>query len=887
MAKISAPGLSGSAATASTNLSEQYAFIHLAEPAGLVREGEAVRIGVPLPAGWLRDAAEALITDREGTEVPHQARALALWADRSVRWLLVDALASCAPHECTALVLRRRGSAPEARQPVLLVRSTDDSVEIDTGVVRILLDRRSAGLIASAQLEGMELLAMPGSGICIQDSAGHSHELQIERWSIEEQGPILAAVFAEGGFVGSGTAQPLRFTARLMFVAGSGVVRIELLVRNPLAARHPGGLWDLGDAGSCLFEDLTLSVRPSFVVEALEWLTEPGGERHGQPAQQWSVYQDSSGGAAWQSPNHLDRSSRSTVSFRGYRVKGPGEALLEEGSRATPVVTAGGAHSWIAVAAPGFWQNFPKALRWSGAALEVGLFPTEARSEFELQGGEQKRHAVLVEFGRSGMRTNLAQLQQPLRVSLDPAWVESTGAVSWLSAAAPEDHAGLAAYLGQIVAGPHSFFAKREIIDEYGWRNFGDLYADHEAVHHRGPQPFVSHYNNQYDFVYGAFVQFLRSGDDRWRELMHDAARHHIDIDVYHTQSDKPTFNGGLFWHTDHYKPAATCTHRTYSRHNATSSGYGGGPSNEHNYTSGLLYHYYLSGDREAARTVRELADWVLAMDDGTRTLFGVIDQGATGSASRTLEHSYHHPGRGAGNSINALLDAYALTRERPYLSKAEEILQRCVHPLDDIGALGLDDPEHRWSYLVFLQVLGKYLTHKREMGEIDYAFHYARASLLHYARWVAEHEVPYKDVLHKVELPTETWPAHDIRKSHVLHLAAAYSSGAERLSLLQRAEFFFERCLADLTGFPTAHFTRPLVILCVYGPVHDYFRRQGPPAQDYSLHNYEFGVPAKFVPQRARLKSALRARVRVTRSELSRLVADKVSALRARLVRK
>ena len=65
------------------------------------------------------------------------------------------------------------------------------------------------------------------------------------------------------------------------------------------------------------------------------------------------------------------------------------------------------------------------------------------------------------------------------------------------------------------IKGENTFFDRREIIDEYGWRNFGDLYADHEAVGHPGLHPLVSHYNNQYDVIYGAVVQYARSGDRR------------------------------------------------------------------------------------------------------------------------------------------------------------------------------------------------------------------------------------------------------------------------------------------------------------------------------------------------------------------------------------
>ena len=100
-------------------------------------------------------------------------------------------------------------------------------------------------------------------------------------------------------------------------------------------------------------------------------------------------------------------------------------------------------------------------------------------------------------------------------------------------------------------------------------------------------------------------------------------------------------------------QPAATCTHRTYSRRNARGP-YGGGPSNEQNYTSGLLQYYFLSGDPEAASSIVEVANWVMAMDDGARTLLGAFVDAPTGLASKTRDNDFHKPGRGAGNSINA-----------------------------------------------------------------------------------------------------------------------------------------------------------------------------------------------------------------------------------------
>jgi hypothetical protein len=183
----------------------------------------------------------------------------------------------------------------------------------------------------------------------------------------------------------------------------------------------------------------------------------------------------------------------------------------------------------------------------------------------------------------------------------------------------------------------------------------------------------------------------------------------------------------------------------------------------------------------------------------------------------------------------------------------------------------------------VFLQVLGKYLDRKLEWGETDYLFWYSRAGLLTYARWMLAHETPYRDVLHKVELPTETWPAHDIRKTHVFHLAARFAPPPEREAFSARASFFFERCLTDLLSFPTAHVTRPQVILCVYGVVHGYYGNDPhfaalPPEPDY-----DFGAPVPFEPQGARLKSALRRKVSATKREFGRLVRDRLRGMLSR----
>jgi len=413
------------------------------------------------------------------------------------------------------------------------------------------------------------------------------------------------------------------------------------------------------------------------------------------------------------------------------------------------------------------------------------------------------------------------------------------------------------------VHGPDALVRRREIPDEYGWRHFGDLFADHEAQYYQGDAPLISHYNNQYDCIFGLLVQSLRCGDGAWADPARDLARHVMDIDMYHTHMDRAGYNGGLFWHTDHYEHAATATHRTYSRQSLRGRGadeYGGGPANEHNYSTGLMLYHYLTGDPDARAAVLELADWVMAMDDGRQTLLGWVDDGPTGRASCTCEEEFHGPGRGAGNAINTLMDAVTLGGGPAYAAKLEQLMRRTIHPADDPVQRRLDEPELRWSYTIYLQVLGRYLLWKEERGELDAAHDYARLSLLRYARWMADHEVPWLSRSEKLEYPTETWAAQEIRKGCVFDFARRYAHGDERDRFAERAAFFYEDSLTRLAGFDTRHTTRPLAILLSCGWQRAGFLAHGDGSGAVAPGDFDHGVPQQFESQKHRVKGWIKS---------------------------
>jgi hypothetical protein len=310
-----------------------------------------------------------------------------------------------------------------------------------------------------------------------------------------------------------------------------------------------------------------------------------------------------------------------------------------------------------------------------------------------------------------------------------------------------------------------------------------------------------------------------------------------------------------MFWHTYHYGHADTATHRTYPA-SAKGRTHGGGPSADHNYTTGLMLEFFLTGDERYRDAVVGLAQYVIDLDDGRQTVLRWIDTGSTGRA--TLSAGYYGPGRGPANSLSALLDGFRLSGDRAYMVKAEEVLRRVVHPHEDINRHNLDDPEARWFYTMFLQSLGKYLAFKAEQAELDAAYAYGQACLLAYARWMLDHEYPYLTKPEKLEFPTETWAAQDIRKSDVFFHAACHSSDPERLAFVERGRFFHDYSTAALQASPTRTLARPVVVLLISGFMYGWHLThptfQFPVAERPS----SFGPVVPFVPQRARAKKRL-----------------------------
>lgn len=837
--------------------------IEVRTPDDVHRGPEPIRQGVPLARGAVQDEARIVLADESGGSIPVQTRVLSRWVDGSIQWLLLDFMHSLPAHD-------RQSSADGLCHSTYFVQSQDSSQAIPSKPHRSSPLPQATSKIDSAwgtvtvgavdQADSFFRIDQSWIGqICVRLIDGRDLRLQVAKTRMLESGPIRTAVEVRGDLLDASQEKTLDCRFEIHLFAELRLLRLTTTLCNPLAAAHPGGIWELGDSRSVEIAEASVVLRP----QGSELTQQPGnawwsvdGSNELEPSDlPWSLYQDSSGGEQWNSTNHVDHDGKVPLRFRGYELTA-GEKTTQ-GNRATPVVEYRTENNTaIAVSVPQFWQNFPKSLNLTESELRVGLFPAESNRPHELQPGEQKTHQFWLggqlDEGRNGqasVRSAVASVHNPSTVIVDPAAIAASDVIPWLTPKATDPNATYLSLVDAAIEGDDTYFQKRETIDEYGWRHFGDIYGDHEAVFSSANPPLISHYNNQYDAVLGFGIQYLRGGDQRWIEMMRDLAWHVVDIDIYHSTTDKNAYNGGQFWHTFHYIDAGTATHRSYPTGTC-----GGGPASEQGYARGLGLYYFLTGEESMRQTVDRMGEWIIAADDGSRTPFRRLSKNGTGltSASGTLD--YQGPGRGAGNAIELLVAAFEVTGRKRFLDEAEKLIRRVIHPNDDIEERNLLDAERRWYYTLFLQSLGRYLWVKHQLGQHDDMYGYGRECLLHYTSWMIDNEYPYLTKPEILEYPTETWAAQDMRKCEVFQWASLHATGELRERLLERAKFFFDYSAETLSTMKTRTLCRPIALMLSNGYSRAWFSNQLPvpdlPPADGGT-GVDFGKPTRFIPQK------------------------------------
>ncbi len=764
-----------------------------------------VNFGLPFQKSFCLDLSSITII-QSGKQIPYFKKTTAVWPDNSVKWANIQAIVYFPSGADIDLEIAFDPDNNSEPQPSIQARTDSNQNQpfVPSGhlpfaaILNILSENKKQSIKVSDSLEITET-------------------------------PIGTEIHCTGSL--KEFLPNLHYHLELLHIKELSLCKGRFVLWNANAMRVKNGLWDLGDENAFSFNQIEIVFKPTSGQEFYPiWgiLNDSGQFKAGEG--DFEIKQHSSGGENWNSINHVDKTNRVAVAKKGFRWKADSEK--GSGTRCQVGVSLRNDKEEITLIPQHFWQTFPNGVSVHNSEIVLEIMP-DLNTEYEIQPGEKcsKAFVLYLRKNQESLESLVNISENPDRVIVPCSYIGKSGVVPFFTGDSVKKKYD--DFVTHAIEGGDCFRLKNEKIDEFGWRNFGDIYADHEEMYYQGDQPLVSHYNNQYDVLSGLIIQYFRSGETVWLQMAESLAEHIINIDIYNTSEDKAAYNHGLFWHSDHYNNVHTATHRTYSkRHPNVSKGlvYGGGPSNEHNYTSGLMYWYHLTGDIRFRDAVVGLADWVINRDDGSKTILGYWDKGPTGLSSSTAFENYHGPGRGAGNSINALLDAYELTRNEKYMDYADILIRRTIHPTMDIEALNLRNLELRWSYLVYLQVLSKcliFLLSEMNPDQERPLFTFVRHSLLAFSRWMLNNEKPNHLCLKEVEYPTETWIAHDMRKSQIFYTAAFFGQQEEKGLFISAARKYYDTCFEQLERFDTCYCTRPMAIVLNCGYTREFYESE------------------------------------------------------------
>ena len=167
--------------------------IFLEDFSGLNRISEPVRIGVPLPKGFVEDACFLKLHEETGQPLRSQVKPLALWSDRTIKWALLDFFAEIPPLSRKMYFLSKseelRSKAARV-DSLLCVKENEKGLIVETGKAGFNISIGELAPFNAVQFKDAELLDGEGSRIQLTHSKGYHSFGRVESLRIEEKGPL-------------------------------------------------------------------------------------------------------------------------------------------------------------------------------------------------------------------------------------------------------------------------------------------------------------------------------------------------------------------------------------------------------------------------------------------------------------------------------------------------------------------------------------------------------------------------------------------------------------------------------------------------------------------------------------------------------------------------
>jgi hypothetical protein len=633
-----------------------------------------VRGGIPFAMGMLRSAEHIRLTTGE-REHPCQVARTAVWPDGSVKWVLLDFFAL--PGDRLTLEYGDSVRRTPAANGIIITPS-DGSISVDTGVLRIRVDRAGAGFLDRLCVQGEDWLETA-------ERDARRHVLDFIHAACTGDRPTQTAAF-------SGVDDPSRVAIDVLEVEAPGPLHAVILLRGRHLHRQVGTTIDgVTQRGACPFS-LRLHLWAGMGLLGAEHFFVYEGDpdvdfvRQAGMGLTLPVVREADTLAAG-----TDR-GRETVSLAPGRACGVYQASADhfevwQADGAAPVetvVTGGRASGWCHACGPRggvafgirhFWQQYHKSLQVDTRTgrIDAWMWPPEAPAldyrryarawgvgedgayengpmpcNYRLAAkGTGKSHELLFYFHTGAadggeIEALFAAFQNRPLVLAPPAYYAGTKALGHYLARTEDGFDDLE----KVIQRPIAYLcAAQEQSRWYGFFDFGDVQTCYATFHRhdRWESDFGRWGWANGDQVgrlnYALMLQFVRTGDRRHFAFAEANMRHVHDVDATHTH-EYPFKMGAEF------RDLAGSVHRHNAQHWACPYV---GSRGAH--PAGARIHYFLTGSGRSG----DILDEVLALAER-------LPEGAA------------RDGHGAG--ALSFLCAWERTGQAAYRDKTLQILQ-------------------------------------------------------------------------------------------------------------------------------------------------------------------------------------------------------------------
>lgn len=724
--------------------------LSVSEYAGIQRVDEPLTSGIPLPeSANIISVLDLEVCDTNNNRIPAQFTVLSRWhgvpsdETKPIKWVLLDFNANVDIGGTSTYYLRD-GAVDSTSATNLKLTEFDDSIVVNTGVANFTINKNYFNLFDYVNIDGKNIVSQPNDGGVIltsKDGTKYYTTLEApEKIEIEEQGPMrtvikIRGVFKaeDGSYFAPSITNPAKssrgrfsqpypnsfiyYNFRIHFYNNKDYVKVFFTLENNGANGNTNPEPNWAPIQAVNFDSVNLIIKQNSAnqlnIASEDSLTQLG------LLDSFILYQDWKENLTDSRANTLESTFENGI----YYTTKKNFRQLSTGQTNPGWIDANDNSQGIGLAIRHFWQNFPKKITVNNSEIKIGFWPEEGYfpycqrkvedpdnvycgkagrdgGAYVFDGGRHKTYEIFLRFysGNEDAQTQKLSksLEEPLMALATSEWYSQTKALGMIG---PSGFSSFDSEIDEAMERYDRFqtgMVYREDSDNratilsiktqksptwevpyqdmfFSWANFGDLLW-HE-------QSFCSLH---YDWTYKMLLHYIRTGKRKLFDTGVEMAKHRYDIDQYHGERTDTQMNHKWTTYFQYYE--------------LDGNGHGGrvgGPT--HNWNSGIILYYLLTGDKKSLD----------AAEENTKGILNHFGKGGLGGRDSSVLGCTGEV-RAEGWSMLNLVNLYRVTGNSLYLETAKDIVKnRILYTEQESGGRGVITGGKSGSFGRALEVAG------------------------------------------------------------------------------------------------------------------------------------------------------------------------------------